>query len=121
MTHYTGLKLVEYSIRTHGEQQNGECISVFQTLYCPEYGIVLVVLLTVLSPHLSLSLSHHVGLSCDFQVYDAWHPPAPPSSRTLVHPQYSRDTALEVDLSPSGALYLEICALERRCTSDKPC
>lgn len=93
MTHYTGLKLVEYSVRKHDEQQNGEYILVFQALCCPQYGIVPVVLSTVLSPH----LSHHVGLSCDFQVYDAWHPPALPSSRTLVRLQYSRDTALEVD------------------------
>ena len=93
MTHYTGLKLVEYSVRKHDEQQNGEYIPVFQALRCPQYGIVPVVLSTVLSPH----LSHHVGLSCDFQVYDAWHPPALPSSRTLVRLQYSRDTALEVD------------------------
>ena len=95
-THYTGLKLAEYSVQKCGEQQNGGYILVFQVLYCSQYGTVPVGLPTVLSPH--LSLSHHVGLSCsDSQVYDAWHSPAPPSSRTPVRLQYSRDTELEVD------------------------
>ena len=95
MTHYTGLKLIEYSVQKYGEHQNGGYVLVFQVLCCPQYSIVLVSLLTVSSPH--LSLSHRVGLSCDFQVYDAWHSPAPPSSRTPVRLQYSRGTALEVD------------------------
>ena len=91
-THYTGLKLAEYSVQKCGEQQNGGYI---QVLYCSQYGTVPVGLPTALSPH--LSLSHHVGLSCsDSQVYIAWHSPAPPSSRTPVRLQYSRDTALEV-------------------------
>ena len=91
VTHYTGLKLVEYSVHKCGEQQNGGYILVFQVLYYSQYGTVPVGLPTVSSLHL-------VGLSCsDFQVYDAWHSPAPPSSRTPVHLRYSRDTALEAD------------------------
>ena len=91
-THYTGLKLAEYSVQKCGEQQNDGYI---QVRYCSQYGIVPVGLPTALPLH--LSLSHHVGLSCsDSQVYDAWHSPAPPSSRTPVRLQYSRDTALEV-------------------------